>query len=151
MNIGTVSKASCVSERMIRHYELIGLVPKPERGNQGFRYYSDSHLHTLKFIRNARDIGLSVDQIGYLLALWHNSDLTAAEVSALTAEAREALEVKARKLEFLQSALDEVAAGARNGKRPPFPTAKDPKLPRRKTRLRGPANARKARKEADET
>ena len=57
MNIGQASKASGVSERMIRHYEKIGLVPRALRRDSGYRDYSDADVNRLRFIANARDLG----------------------------------------------------------------------------------------------
>ncbi|GGB37411.1 hypothetical protein GCM10011380_28460 [Sphingomonas metalli] len=68
MNIGAVSNASGVSQRMIRHYEKIGLVPPPaRRGN--YRDYSDTDVHGLHFIANARDLGLPIECTRALLGL----------------------------------------------------------------------------------
>ena len=58
MNIGAASDASGVSQRMIRHYEKIGLVPAPPRRGS-YRDYADPDVHRLRFIANARDLGLS--------------------------------------------------------------------------------------------
>ncbi len=55
MNIGAASDASSVSQRMIRHYEKIGLVPAPPRRGS-YRDYSDADVHRLRFIANARDL-----------------------------------------------------------------------------------------------
>ncbi len=57
MNIGAAARASGVSERMIRHYEAIGLIPPAARRDSGYRDYSDADVHRLHFIANARDLG----------------------------------------------------------------------------------------------
>jgi len=68
VNIGQASKASGVSERMIRHYEKIGLVPQPPRRDSGYRDYSDADVNWLRFIANARDLGFPREEIGCMLA-----------------------------------------------------------------------------------
>ena len=88
MNIGAASDASGVSQRMIRHYEKIGLVPAPpRRGN--YRDYADADVHRLRFIANARDLGFPIEEIRTLLGLWSDRDRSSAEVKTL-AEARAA-------------------------------------------------------------
>ena len=72
MNIGEAAKISGVSAKMIRHYEEVGLVPAPERTDSGYRQYSGRDVHTLRFIRQARDLGFSIRQIGDLVGLWQN-------------------------------------------------------------------------------
>jgi DNA-binding transcriptional MerR regulator len=68
MNIGQVSKATGVSERMIRHYERIGLMPPPDRRDNGYRDYSPQSVERLRFIANARDLGFSLEEIATLSA-----------------------------------------------------------------------------------
>ena len=87
MNIGGASAASSVSQRMIRHYEKIGLIPPPPRRDGGYRDYSAADVHRLRFIANARDLGFPIEEIRKLLGLWSDRDRASAEVKAL-AESR---------------------------------------------------------------
>ncbi|HEY1145727.1 MAG TPA: MerR family transcriptional regulator, partial [Allosphingosinicella sp.] len=64
MNIGAASKASGVSQRMIRHYEKIGLMPPAARRDSGYRDYDLRDVRTLQFIGRARDLGFSIEEIG---------------------------------------------------------------------------------------
>ena len=91
MNIGQAAKASGVSQRMIRHYEAIGLIPKAARRDSGYRNYDDRDVHMLRFIRRARDLGFPIAEIAQLVALWQNSDRARGEVKALALALRQAV------------------------------------------------------------
>lgn len=121
MNIGAASGASGVSQRMIRHYEKIGLVPAPSRRGSGYRDYTDADVHRLRFIANARDLGFPIEKIRTLLGLWSDRERSSAEVKAL-AEARAAeLGRKARALDEMRRSLTELARSCRGDDRPDCP------------------------------
>jgi DNA-binding transcriptional MerR regulator len=83
MNSGEVSKATGVSQRMIRHYESIGLMPRPDRRDNGYRDYSPASVERLRFIANARDLGFALDEIVVLLGLWDDRTRASSEVKAI--------------------------------------------------------------------
>lgn len=121
MNIGAASDVSGVSQRMIRHYEKIGLVPAPSRRGSGYRDYTDADVHRLRFIANARDLGFPIEEIRTLLGLWSDRERSSAEVKAL-AEARAAeLGRKARALEAMRRSLLELARTCHGDSRPDCP------------------------------
>lgn len=121
MNIGGASEASGVSQRMIRHYEKIGLVPSPARRDSGYRDYSPDDVHRLSFIAHARDLGFPIDEIGELLSLWSDQSRASADVKALALARAEELGRKARALEAMRASLLDLASRCRGDNRPECP------------------------------
>lgn len=68
MNIGEAAKHSGVSAKMIRYYEGIGLVQRGQRSESGYRIYCESDLRILRFLRRARNVGFSIEEIRELLS-----------------------------------------------------------------------------------
>lgn len=67
--IGALAKASGLTTPTIRYYEQIGLIPKARRSQSGQRYYEDSDLSRLTFIKQCRDFGFGIEQVRVLLDL----------------------------------------------------------------------------------
>ena len=121
MNIGEAAAASGVSAKMIRHYEAIGLIGAATRTLSGYRVYSDHDVHTLGFIRRARDLGFSVPQIGDLLALWRDQDRASADVKRIALELVAALRAKMREIEAMTGTLMHLAETCHGDERPDCP------------------------------
>lgn len=121
MNIGQASKASGVSQRMIRHYEAIGLIPKAPRRDSGYRDYDERDLHTLRFIARSRDLGFPIEEIGKLLALWQDRGRASAEVKALALARVEELTRKERELHEMRRTLEHLAKHCHGDHRPDCP------------------------------
>lgn len=121
MNIGEASRASGVSERMIRHYEKIGLVPPPLRRDSGYRDYGEADVHRLRFIANSRDLGFATEEISALLALWSDRDRASSEVKALALDHAAELGRKAHALESMRQTLLDLAQRCHGDDRPDCP------------------------------
>ena len=82
-NIGQAATRSGGSAMMVRHYESLGLLPGIDRSESGYRQYRDTDVHTLRFIRRARDLGFSMAEIKELLKLWQNRRRASADVKRI--------------------------------------------------------------------
>jgi Cu(I)-responsive transcriptional regulator len=121
MNIGQAAKASGISAKMIRYYEAIGLIGSAERTAAGYRTYGASDVHTLRFIRRARDLGFSVEQMGDLLALWRDRSRASADVKAIALTHIEELDRKAQALQDMSRTLKHLAEHCHGDTRPDCP------------------------------
>jgi Cu(I)-responsive transcriptional regulator len=121
MNIGELSKASGVSSKMIRHYEQIGLTRPALRTVSSYRVYGDKDVHTLQFVRRARDLGFSVEQIKELLALWGDRSRNSADVKAVALEHIAELESKVAAIEEMTKTLKHLASHCHGDDRPECP------------------------------
>jgi MerR family transcriptional regulator, copper efflux regulator len=120
VNIGTASNASGVSQRMIRHYEKIGLVPAPVRRGS-YRDYADADVHRLRFIANARDLGFPIEEIRTLLGLWSDRSRSSSEVKMLAQARADELGRKAATLEAMRSTLLDLVNRCHGDDRPDCP------------------------------
>lgn len=100
MRIGEVSRRSGVSARMLRHYETLGLVTPSARGSNGYREYSPSDIGRIFHIEGLRRLGLSLPEVGRLLA--EPGFDASALVTDLIAAAHERIETERRLLERLE-------------------------------------------------
>lgn len=110
MNIGEAADAAGVSAKMIRHYEQIGLVPVAARSDSGYRKYTERDVSILRFIRQSRRLGFSIEQIAELLGLWSNEQRSSRDVKALAQSHLDTLEEKMREMAEMQRALKRLVA-----------------------------------------
>jgi MerR family copper efflux transcriptional regulator len=138
MNIGQAAAASGVSAKMIRYYESVGLTRPVVRTESGYRVYSDDDVHTLRFVRRARDLGFPVEQIGGLLALWQDRDRSSADVKRIALGHVTELEQKVEGLKQMIATLRHLSACCHGDDRPDCPILDD-------LALEPPKTARRAR------
>lgn len=125
MNIGEAAAASGVSAKMIRHYEKIGLIDPADRTDSGYRVYDERDVHTLRFIRRARNLGFSVPDIQELLALWRNRQRASADVKALALHHLECLQAKVAEIQGMIELLEQLVAACSDDERPDCPILGD--------------------------
>jgi len=125
MNIGQAATASAVSAKMIRHYEQLGLLPKAPRTDAGYRQYDDASVHTLRFIRRARDLGFSMKEIAALLALWRNRRRASAEVKRIALAHADDLQRRIDEMQAMQRTLTHLAHCCHGDQRPECPILDD--------------------------
>ena len=125
MKIGAASAASGISERMIRHYEKIGLMPTAARRDSGYRDYGEADVHTLKFIGRARDAGFPIEEIRQLLTLWNDRERSSADVKTLALARAAELKRKARQLDAMRRSLEHLAERCHGDDRPDCPILVD--------------------------
>lgn len=121
VNIGEAAKASGVSAKMIRHYESVGLFPQALRTDSGYRQYSDKEVSTLRFIRQSRDLGFSIEQIRELLGLWQNRRRPSRQVKALAQAHIEELDQKLQELHAMKATLQHLVHCCHGDDRPDCP------------------------------
>jgi len=83
MTIGSLAEAGRTSVTTIRFYERAGLMPLPERTAGGHRNYTNDHLRRLLFIRRARELHFSIEEIGALLVLAEPARISCREIQHL--------------------------------------------------------------------
>ena len=124
-NIGEAAKASGVSSKMIRHYESLGLLKQPKRTDGGYRIYDDGDVHTLRFVRRARDLGFSVKEIERLLGLWQNRRRASANVRRIAQQHITDLDRKIDELQSMRRTLEQLIHDCHGDLRPDCPILDD--------------------------
>ena len=121
MNIGQAAAASGISAKMIRHYESLGLLPAATRTDAGYRQYADADVHTLRFVRQARELGFSLDEIAALVKLWHDRSRPSRLVRELAQAHIADLDRKVRELQAMKTTLEHLVHCCHGDDRPDCP------------------------------
>ena len=120
MNISDAAKCTGLPAKTIRYYEDIGLIV-PDRGTNGYRTFSDTHLHQLTFLARARALGFSVEDCRSLLALWADRDRASADVRRIAQDHLNAIEVKIADLTSMRDTLSHLVRTCAGDHRPDCP------------------------------
>lgn len=121
MNIGQAATASGITAKMIRYYESIALVPPGRRSDAGYRVYSEDDLHVLRFVKRARSLGFSLEQIRELLSLWQNKARASADVKAIALGHVADLNQRIAELTEMRDTLQTLAGCCQGNDRPDCP------------------------------
>jgi MerR family copper efflux transcriptional regulator len=120
-NIGQAAAQSGVSAKMVRHYEALGLLPAVHRTEAGYRQYGEKQIHTLRFIRRARDLGFSMAEIAELLKLWQNQGRASADVKRIAQAHVADLERRIAGMQAMRQTLAQLADCCQGNERPDCP------------------------------
>jgi Cu(I)-responsive transcriptional regulator len=124
-NIGDAAKLSGVSAKMIRHYEALGLLAEARRTQAGYRLYDQNDLHTLRFVRRARDLGFSIKAIEHLLGLWRNRRRSSADVRRIAQQHIAELNQKIDEMQAMRRTLERLVHHCHGDERPDCPILDD--------------------------
>ena len=125
MNIGQASKATGVSTKMIRYYESVGLIRPADRTDSNYRDFGDRDINELRFIRRARNLGFSVEEIGKLLALWRDNARPSREVKEVAERHVAELDAKITEMQAMVDTLRHLARSCAGDDRPDCPILVD--------------------------
>ena len=116
LNIGALAKATNTKVETIRWYERVALLPVPPRSAGNYRTYGAADLGRLSFIRRARDLGFSLEQIRALLDLALDREDSCDAVDAIAREHLGEVDRKIADLQALRRELAGVIGQCRNGR-----------------------------------
>jgi MerR family transcriptional regulator, copper efflux regulator len=125
VQIGQAAALSGVSSKMVRHYESLGLLAPVTRTDSGYRLYSATDVHTLRFIKRARDLGFSMADIGELVGLWHDRQRSSAQVKRIAQGHLQALEQRIEQMQAMARSLQHLTHCCQGDHRPDCPILDD--------------------------
>ena len=126
MNIGQAAKASGVSAKLIRYYEQIGLIRSAGRTDGNYRSFGSREVNELHFIRRARALGFSVEEIRKLLALWRDPTLTSGDIKTAAEGHLADLEARIAEMQAMADVLRSLSVTTGPGDRPGAPSVPGP-------------------------
>jgi len=113
--IGTLSERTGCNIETIRYYERVGLLPAPARSPGGYRLYGADHLKRLTFIRRARALGFSIDEVRKLLELADHRQRPCAEARVVAAAHLGDVRAKIADLKVMERVLKKTVARCGKG------------------------------------
>lgn len=119
--IGALSRRTGVNVETVRYYERIGLLPPPARSEGGHRLYGGGHLMRLNFVRRARDLGFTLDEIRALLELAEKCDRPCAEAREVATSHLSDVRAKIADLRAMERVLVDMVARCSEGTTPECP------------------------------
>jgi MerR family copper efflux transcriptional regulator len=125
VSIGEAAQRSGVSAKMVRHYESLGLLASVARQSNGYRQYSERDIHTLRFIKRARDLGFSMAEIAELVGLWLNRRRASVSVKRIAQAHADDLSRRINEMQAMQQALQHLIHCCHGDQRPDCPILED--------------------------
>tara|TARA_R110000787_G_scaffold70001_8_gene155577 strand:+ start:1888 stop:2328 length:441 start_codon:yes stop_codon:yes gene_type:complete len=113
--IGRLAKATGCKVQTIRYYEQIRLLPEPLRSEGNQRFYADSDIKRLTFIRHARQLGFTLGAIRDLLSLADNPDQSCATADEIARAQLSDVEQRIARLLPLKKELERMIEQCKGG------------------------------------
>ncbi|WP_295471760.1 Cd(II)/Pb(II)-responsive transcriptional regulator [uncultured Pseudomonas sp.] len=108
MKIGELARLTDTQVETVRYYEREGLLPAPSRTEGNYRFYTQTHVERLTFIRNCRSLDMTLDEIRRLLSLRDSPQDQCESVNALIEEHIAHVDARVASLQALQQQLREL-------------------------------------------
>ncbi|MBL0918739.1 MAG: Cu(I)-responsive transcriptional regulator [Hydrogenophaga sp.] len=125
VNIGQAAHLSGISPKMLRHYEGLGLLGDVPRTEGNYRQYGEAEVHTLRFVRRARDMGFTLDEIRTLVNLWHNRRRSSETVKRIAQRHIDDLDERIAALQAMRRTLQDLVQRCPGNQRPDCPILDD--------------------------
>ncbi|MFQ5606844.1 MAG: heavy metal-responsive transcriptional regulator [Candidatus Zixiibacteriota bacterium] len=106
MTIGELTKASGANRETVRYYEEIGLLPDPQKNSSGYRVYNSDTIKRLMFIRRAKELGFTLNEIRTLIRLSTGEINRCSEVQEFVTDKVSRIRGQIKRLQALELALD---------------------------------------------
>ena len=108
MRIGTVSRKAGVNAQTLRYYERRGLLPKTGRLASGYREYDPATVGLVRFIKNAQELGFTLNEIRELITLRANRSQSSEDVRRVATRKIEEMDRRIRRLSEMKDELAEL-------------------------------------------
>ena len=105
MRIGKASREAGVNVQTLRYYERRGLLPKTRRLASGYREYDSATVAVVRFIRNAQELGFTLNEIAELIQLRGKRSQSAEDVRRLATKKIEEMDRRIRQLTQMKDEL----------------------------------------------
>lgn len=116
MKISELAEQTGLTAHTLRFYEKHGLIRASERSEAGYRYYNDADVRRAEFVKTARNIGFSLDDIGQLLSIRLDKDShSCQEVTDITEHKLNEVNGKIAELQMMQQTLQRLLASCCGG------------------------------------
>jgi MerR family copper efflux transcriptional regulator len=105
LTVGQAARRAGLTAKAVRLYEARGLLPPAERTSSGYRCFTEHDIQLLRFIRQARDLGLSLAEIRTIIGLRRGETPPGREVITVLQAHLDAIDHKISNLRALRRAM----------------------------------------------
>lgn len=115
MKVGELAKKAGINLETMRYYERIGLMPKPNRKESGYRYYDETDLARVRFIVRSKELGFTLKETKELLSMRIDSDTKCEDVKDLAQRKITDIQMRIKDLESIASNLQSLVNQCTDG------------------------------------